>query len=244
MREKGHNIVYNIENLIDGKVYRGIHSTNNLNDGYMGSSIYLKQSIEKIILFDYSTRREASDKEAELVTEEFCKSLNTYNKQMGGSCGYIHSTESKQLMSRVMSGKNHPFYGKRHNEETIRKMSECKLGKKNQFYGRKHSEETKLKMRKAKLGKKLSEEHKLNLSKAGLGKKLSEEHKQSIRNGKKGKIYLDDGIRCFMVDEQTGKMLLEFGSLIRGTLKIQNKRTEDSSSRSLRSIEKVKLENQ
>lgn len=38
---------YKISNNINGKFYYGIHSTNNLNDGYMGSGKKLKYAIKK-----------------------------------------------------------------------------------------------------------------------------------------------------------------------------------------------------
>ena len=37
MIEKKYNIVYKITNNINGKYYYGIHSTNNVNDRYLGS---------------------------------------------------------------------------------------------------------------------------------------------------------------------------------------------------------------
>lgn len=35
-----YNFIYKTTNQINGKVYIGIHSTNKLNDGYIGNSIY------------------------------------------------------------------------------------------------------------------------------------------------------------------------------------------------------------
>lgn len=74
--EKYHNIVYKISRPeIDDRTYIGVHSTNNLNDGYMGSGRRIKNSIlkhglikhVKQVLFDFKTREEALSKEAELV---------------------------------------------------------------------------------------------------------------------------------------------------------------------------------
>ena len=38
---------YLITNTINGKIYIGVHSTNDINDGYMGSSIPLNNDMQK-----------------------------------------------------------------------------------------------------------------------------------------------------------------------------------------------------
>jgi hypothetical protein len=37
MHEYKYHIIYKTTNLINGKIYVGMHSTDNLNDGYLGS---------------------------------------------------------------------------------------------------------------------------------------------------------------------------------------------------------------
>ncbi|MFA5031330.1 MAG: GIY-YIG nuclease family protein [Patescibacteria group bacterium] len=59
-----------------------------------------------------------------------------------GSLGHIVSDKQKQIQSIKMSGKNHPFWGKKRPEH-----SEKMKGK---FLGFKHTEETRMKMRKPK----------------------------------------------------------------------------------------------
>ncbi len=44
---KKYNYVYVTTNLINGAQYVGDHSTNNLNDDYLGSGKYLFRSIKK-----------------------------------------------------------------------------------------------------------------------------------------------------------------------------------------------------
>ena len=42
-----YNYFYKITNLINNHFYYGVHSTNNLNDGYFGSGVKLKQAVKK-----------------------------------------------------------------------------------------------------------------------------------------------------------------------------------------------------
>lgn len=87
-----YNLVYETTNLINGKIYIGLHSTDNLNDGYIGSGKLLKQAIKKYgkenfkrrILLISDSRLEVRKLEAKLVNTEFIKRKDTYNLIEGG----------------------------------------------------------------------------------------------------------------------------------------------------------------
>lgn len=84
--------VYKTTNLVNSKIYIGVHKTNDPGDDYFGSNHILKRAIEKYgtekftkeILFIYNSEIEMFQKEAELVTEEFCSRKDTYNIVPGG----------------------------------------------------------------------------------------------------------------------------------------------------------------
>jgi hypothetical protein len=92
MKEKKYYYAYQITNKLNGRVYIGIHGTNNLNDGYMGSGKVLKkaqkkyglENFQKDILCYCSSWEELLDKEIELVTSEFVARKDTYNLTEGG----------------------------------------------------------------------------------------------------------------------------------------------------------------
>ena len=44
---KKYYIIYKITNIINGMIYIGQHTTSDINDGYMGSGVYLKMAINK-----------------------------------------------------------------------------------------------------------------------------------------------------------------------------------------------------
>lgn len=90
---------YKITNNINGCFYYGIHSTNDLDDGYMGSGKRLKKAYKKYgvenftkeILKYFDTLKELSDYEAEIVNEEMINNPCCYNMSLGG---YYMSNES------------------------------------------------------------------------------------------------------------------------------------------------------
>ena len=164
--------IYQTTNKINGKIYIGKHQTENLNDSYLGSGIALRNAIkkygienfQKIILFDFDTEQEMNDKERELITEEFVKRKDTYNKGVGGEGG-PH------------------FKGKKHSVESIKKRTESRKGFKLSTEARQKiseanrrrivSEETKRKIAEKAKGRKHSDETKKKLSEIQAKKRLS-----------------------------------------------------------------------
>lgn len=86
------DIIFKITNDFDECFYYGIHSTENLNDSYMGSGIrlwnayrkYGIQHFKKEILEFFPDRESLSKRESEVVTEELIKDPNCYNIILGG----------------------------------------------------------------------------------------------------------------------------------------------------------------
>lgn len=91
-KSKTYNYFYKITNTLNGHYYYGIHSTDNLNDGYMGSGRrlnlaykkYGKDVFVKEIIKFFNTRKEAALYESEIVTEVLIKDSNCYNLILGG----------------------------------------------------------------------------------------------------------------------------------------------------------------
>ena len=89
---KKYHYFYKITNILNNHYYYGIHSTDDLNDGYMGSGkrlhyAYEKYGIEhftKEILKFFNTRKEVAEYEAEIVNEVLIKDTNCYNISCGG----------------------------------------------------------------------------------------------------------------------------------------------------------------
>jgi group I intron endonuclease len=109
-----YHLVYKVVNTINGKFYIGIHSTNDIYDGYMGSGNaicdavkkYGVENFKKEILNICDTRDDALLIEKQLVTEDLVKSDICYNLKTGGSSGFVYSDEwIKQVSDRAK--KNH-----------------------------------------------------------------------------------------------------------------------------------------
>ena len=115
MMMKKHYLIYKTINDLNGMYYIGKHATDNINDSYLGSGVYLVRAIEKYgkehfhreILFDFSTEEEMDAKERELVDENLVKDKMCYNLMLGGEGGDTWSGT-----------------GRHHSEETRKKLSE------------------------------------------------------------------------------------------------------------------------
>lgn len=96
--------LYEIKNLINNKIYRGVHKTNDLNDGYMGSGKVITAAIKKygienftkVILEQFDTSAAMYAREDEVVNKEFLARDDVYNLRRGGLGGfdYIHQSDS------------------------------------------------------------------------------------------------------------------------------------------------------
>ena len=102
--------VYETKNLKNGKIYIGIHETEDLNDGYLGSGLKLKRSIryygkkffERKILFYCNSREELIKLESKLVNDEFVNRTDTYNLTTGGHPDF---TNHKNFTTKEISRK-------------------------------------------------------------------------------------------------------------------------------------------
>ena len=100
---------YRIDNLINGKYYIGKHSSESLDDGYMGSGTLIKAAIvkhgienfKKTILKTFSTSEEAFEHEAQIVTMTEVKDPMCYNIQPGGKGGQKRFTD-EELRERYL----------------------------------------------------------------------------------------------------------------------------------------------
>lgn len=172
--------VYQITNNVNGKIYIGKHQTKDINDGYMGSGKMLKRAIKKYgienftkdILHVFDTEEEMNEKEADLVTEEFCLRKDTYNLCIGGlgGFGYINQNALGSTEGRILGGMTQkPRVVKQFKDQSQSKSWHEKRvstiierhGRQAfaTFTGKTHTEETKQKISKAKNGKGLGNEN-------------------------------------------------------------------------------------
>ena len=183
-----HNTIYKITNQINQKIYIGVHSTNDLDDSYMGSGTLIISAIKKYglknfkkeTLFDFGTPDEAYSKELDIVDESFISRKDTYNLRCGGEGGR-HSEEARLKMSTAAKGRTF-------SDETRRKLSESAKKRKRSP----HSEETRLKLSEAITGQIHTEETKRKMSVAQKGKTHTEETKRKMSESAKGKTHTEE----------------------------------------------------
>jgi group I intron endonuclease len=158
-----YHYLYKITNLINNKIYIGIHSTNKLDDRYFGSGHVLKRAVIKNgelnfsikILEWFDWRCEALSREAEIVNAEFVKRDDTYNVSFGGAGGIVsHSDKTIQKIRENRKGKG---IGREVSTNTRLKLSLANSG-------RIHSLGSRINMRNSHIGHKASNESRLKIS--------------------------------------------------------------------------------
>lgn len=109
-------IVYQTKNSVNGKIYVGVHKTDDPNDDYLGSGIILQQAIAKhgrdnftrTTLNEFDNSTDAFAYEATIVTEEFVSREDTYNVKLGGCGGWDYvngNMTDEQIQRRVKNYK-------------------------------------------------------------------------------------------------------------------------------------------
>lgn len=101
------NYLYLITNVVNKKIYIGVHRTDNLYDGYMGSGKLIRRSIKKFgkenfkidIISFFETYIEALDAERRLVTDKFIERNDVYNLREGGFGNCKWSSKAIKILS-------------------------------------------------------------------------------------------------------------------------------------------------
>jgi hypothetical protein len=189
MGEKKFNFIYMTTCLITSKYYIGMHSTNNLNDGYFGSG---KENHKIEILEHFDNRLELKNREKEIVNESLLNDVLCMNLVLGGEGGFIREEGAKKgrgkcdEILKVKYGENfksiisknyHNNLNPEQKEIHINKIKVSHIGldKKN-FLGKKHNQETKDKISKSnsinQQGNKNSQYGTCWITKDGLNKKI------------------------------------------------------------------------
>lgn len=205
-KEKKYHFIYKTTNLLSGKYYYGLHSTNDLDDGYLGSGRRLRYSINKYgkenhkreIIEFCKNRKELICREREIVTLNEIAKEECMNLIVGGATkGHSLSTREKISLSKKgvplsekhkksLSKSNAKYWlGKSRSDEVKLKVSIANKGKQYRL-GHKHTEESRKKMSESHTGKTISEETRKKMSEINKGKKLSEKTRMKMSNSRMG----------------------------------------------------------
>lgn len=123
-----YNYIYKILNKVNGKIYVGVHRTDDLNDGYMGSGKIIKraqekygiENFEKTILQFFDTYSDALQKEKEMVTKEFIEESNNYNVKEGG---YGNCSWSTDMLKKFSDASIKRWENKEYREKMIKSFN-------------------------------------------------------------------------------------------------------------------------
>jgi hypothetical protein len=165
INKRKYHFIYKTTCSLTGRYYIGMHSTDNLEDGYIGSGRLLCYSIRKYgkenhvreILEFCSSREELASREAEIVNLNEIAKSECMNLKLGGCGGICSKDHFEKFQSAGVLASIKKMKELRNDDIWVSKYSKSmsialkksyKEGRKSAvtFSGKKHSEETKLKM--------------------------------------------------------------------------------------------------
>ena len=169
-KEKKYNYIYKTTCNVTNKYYVGMHSTDDLNDGYMGSGKRLwfsmnyhgrrNHSIE--VLEYYDTRTELREREADLVNEDLLKEDLCMNLKTGGDGGFVNEEHRQKFITSdgpknfAIRLKEDKEFREEHRELVSNNMKKAHANgsiKYDNFKGKSHTDDTKRKMSELMKGK-------------------------------------------------------------------------------------------
>jgi hypothetical protein len=166
-KERKYHYIYKIICLKNDRYYIGMHSTDNLDDGYMGGGKKIKNSVKKHgkdahrkeILEFFENRELLRQREIELVNEELLNDPMCMNLQPGGGGGFINEDHrNKWIKAGSIAGnisiknlKNDPEWRKKISSNNKKLWEDEERSKKmligfEKYRGTKHTEESKIKI--------------------------------------------------------------------------------------------------
>jgi len=206
MARKKANIhyLYKTTCLVTGRWYIGMHSTCNIDDGYMGSGRRLRASLRKYgvdnhnkeILEFFETRELLIEAEIKAITEDMVLDNNCMNLMCGGTGGFVSLEACKKggvLAQQILRDK---LKDSEYRKITMKKLSDSmKLAfingvKKRKinydWNGKTHSDDAKQKMSETKKGTGVGETNSQYgtcwITKDGLNKKIKKEEIDTYLN--------------------------------------------------------------
>ena len=199
---KTYHYLYRVTHIESGRIYIGIHSTNDLEDRYFANGVYGasdategdwirlnhgdrtheghiklalvkygRRAFKREIIEWFENREDLITREAEIVTKDFVDRDDNFNHRTGGVANIEFSEEARQKISdnnpmkradvrekvaqavkeswtqerreersknnwmkkeenkHLISGENHPWYGRQHTEESKEKISRANAGR-------------------------------------------------------------------------------------------------------------------
>lgn len=107
-KQKKFHFIYKTTCLITNRFYIGMHSTDDLNDGYLGSGKRLWYSIKKHgkdnhkieYLEFYDDRKKLRSREREIINEKFLENPLCMNLILGGEGGWEHLNANSEIQRK------------------------------------------------------------------------------------------------------------------------------------------------